>query len=72
MAYICNLAYFPEPVHTLPIGTRLQLNQTPRVLLSMGQTTRRELAGDDQDQDIGHKGKKIRRWIQYILQFLIT
>jgi hypothetical protein len=26
----------------------------------MGQTTRRELAGDDQDQDqdIGHKGKK--------------
>jgi hypothetical protein len=29
MAYICNLAYFPEPVHTLPIGTRLQPNQTP-------------------------------------------
>ena len=58
MAYICNLAYFPEPIHTLPIGTRLQPNQTPRVLLSMGQTTRRELARDNQDPDIGQKGKK--------------
>jgi hypothetical protein len=31
-----------------------------RVLLSTGRTTRRELAGDgqDQDHDIGRKGKK--------------